>query len=111
MGAPFAKAYRDIRKLPATSEGLQQAVARVHRSLNFTAGNSVFKDNLDQFVQQKPAFKPVMVDIEQFFGSSRQVFFEPQAEHQAGEVPLDWLRNFCRRCRDCERGLIPEKRT
>lgn len=109
MGAPFAKAYRDIRKLPATSEGLQQAVARVHRSLNITAGNSVFKDNLDQFVQQKPAFKPVMVDIEQFFGLSRQVFFEPQAEHQAGEAPLDWLRNFCRRCRDCERGLIPEK--
>jgi mxaA protein len=110
MGAPFAKAYRDIRKLPPTSEGLQQAVARVHKSLNITAGNSVFNDNLDQFVEQKPAFKPVKADIEHFFGLSRQVFFEPQATHQAGEAPLDWLRSFCRRCRDCERGLTPEKR-
>ncbi len=109
MGAPFAKAYRDIRKLPATSEGIQQAVARVHKSLNITAGNSVFSDNLDQFVAHKPAFKPVKADIERFFGLSRHVFFEPQAAHQAGEAPLDWLRSFCRRCRDCERGLIPEQ--
>ncbi|HLD10311.1 MAG TPA: hypothetical protein VJB68_09725 [Methylophilaceae bacterium] len=110
MGAPFAKAYRDIRKLPTTPEGLQQAVARVHKSLNATAGNSVFSDNLDQFVAQKPAFKPVKTDIERFFGLSRQVFFEPQATHQAGEAPLDWLRSFCRRCRDCERGLTPDIR-
>ncbi len=111
MGAPFAKAYRDLRKLPTTPEGLQQAVARVHKSLNATAGNSVFSDNLDQFVAQKPAFKPVKADIERFFGLSRQVFFEPQAPHQAGEAPLDWLRSFCRRCRDCERGLTPEQST
>lgn len=111
MGAPFAKAYRDIRKLPTTSEGLQRAVVRVHKSLNITAGNSVFSDNLDQFVQQKPAFKPVKADIERFFGLSRQVFFEPQATHQTGEAPLDWLRSFCRHCRDCERGLTPEKIT
>jgi mxaA protein len=70
MGAPFAKAYRDIRKLPATSEGLRQAVARVHKSLNLTAGNSIFNDNLDQFIADKPAFKPVRADIERFFGLS-----------------------------------------
>jgi len=111
MGAPFAKAYRDIRKLPATPEGIQQAVARIHKSLNATAGNSVFSDSLDQFIAQKPAFEPVKADIKRFFGLSRQVFFEPQAAHQAGDAPLDWLRSFCRRCRDCERGLTPEKRT
>jgi len=111
MGAPFAKAFRDIRKLPDSADGLQQAVARVHKSLNLTAGNSVFNDNLDQFVLHKPAFKPVKADIEHFFGLSRQVFFEPQAAHQVGEAPLDWLRSFCRRCRDCERGLTPETRT
>lgn len=111
MGAPFAKAYRDIRKLPPTQEGLQQAVARVHKSLNATAGNIVFNDNLDQFVKHKPAFEPVKADIERFFGLSRQVFFEQKATHQAGETPLDWLRHFCRRCRDCERGLTPERST
>ncbi len=108
MGAPFARAFRDIRKLPDNTDGLQQAVARVHKSLNATAGHSLFNDNLDQFISRKPAFKPVRAEIERFFGLSRQVFFEPQAAHEAGEAPLLWLRRFCRHCRDCERGLTPE---
>jgi mxaA protein len=113
MGGPFARACRDInklRKLPAADVALQQAVARVHQSLNATAGSSVFGDTLDSFLQKKPTFAPVKTDIEQFFGLSRQVFFEPQAAHQVGDSPLNWLRDFCRRCRDCERGLIPDKR-
>jgi mxaA protein len=108
MGAPFAKAFRDIRKLPDNTDGLQQAVARMHKALNATAGHSLFSDNLDLFITQKPAFKPVKAEIERFFGLSRQVFFEPQAGHEAGEAPLLWLRRFCRHCRDCERGLVPE---
>ena len=113
MGGPFARACRDInklRKLPATDVALQQAVARVHQSLNATAGSSVFYDTLDSFLQKKPTFAPVKNDIKQFFGLSRQVFFEPQAAHQVGDSPLSWLRDFCRRCRDCERGLNPEER-
>ena len=113
MGGPFARAYRDInklRKLPATDTALKQAVARVHQSLNATAGSSVFGDTLDNFLQKKPAFTPIKADIEHFFGLSRQVFFEPQAAHQVGDSPFGWLREFCRRCRDCERGLIPEER-
>ena len=113
MGGPFARAYRDInklRKLPATDTALKQAVARVHQSLNATAGSSVFYDTLDSFLQKKPTFAPVKNDIKQFFGLSRQVFFEPQAAHQVGDSPLSWLRDFCRRCRDCERGLNPEER-
>jgi mxaA protein len=108
MGAPFAKAFRDIRKLPDNTDSLQQAVARMHKALNATAGHSLFHDNLDKFISQKPAFKPVEAEIDHFFGLSRQVFFEPQAQHQAGEAPLLWLRSFCRHCRDCERGLVPE---
>lgn len=108
MGAPFAKAFRDIRKLPDNTDGLQQAVARMHKALNATAGHSLFSDNLDLFITQKPAFKPVKDEIDRFFGLSRQVFFEPQAGHEAGEAPLLWLRRFCRHCRDCERGLVPE---
>ena len=113
MGGPFARAYRDInklRKLPATDTALKQAVARVHQSLNATAGSSVFGDTLDNFLQKKPAFTPIKADIEHFFGLSRQVFFEPQAAHQVGDSPFGWLREFCRRCRDCERGLTPEER-
>ncbi|HSH72518.1 MAG TPA: hypothetical protein VK974_05605 [Methylophilaceae bacterium] len=108
MGRPFGKAYRDIRKLPATPEALQQAVARMHLAINATAGSSIFTDNLDTLIASKPAFAPVKTDMERFLGLSRQVFFEPQAKHDAGSEPLVWLKGFCRRCRDCERGLTPD---
>ena len=108
MGGPFARSYREIRRLPNTPQGIQQAVSSMHASLNATAGNSLFADNLDQFLAQKPAFKAIKTEMEQFFGLSRQVFFEPNANHEAGSNPIQWLAQFCRRCRDCERGLVPD---
>ncbi len=111
MGGPFAKAYRNIRKQDNTPQGLQKAVANTHEALNITAGNSLFSGNLDAFLDKKPAFNAIKPELEQFFGLSRQVFFEPSAHHQAGDDPLIWLAQFCRRCRDCERGLIPDSKT
>ncbi len=112
MGAPFAKAFRDIRKMPETSEGLQKAVARLHESLNKTAGNSLFSSNLADFLKIKPAFQPMKQEIEQFFSLSRQVFFEEQsvsgAVRNSSETPKTWLLKFCRHLRDCERGLRPD---
>ena len=97
--------------MPNTPEGIQQAVASVHESLNATAGNSLFSGNLDQFLTQKPAFNAIRTELDQFFGLSRQVFFEPNAQHQVGNNPIQWLAQFSRRCRDCERGLIPDTLT
>ncbi len=108
MGGPFAKSYRQIRKQANTSEGIRNAVSSMHVALNATAGHSLFNDNLDEFLAIKPAFKAIKTEIQQFFGLSNQVFFEPSAQHQAGSDPLNWLAQFCRRCRDCERGLIPD---
>lgn len=108
MGGPFAKAYRDIRKLPDTPEGTEQAIARVHQSLNKTAGTSLFRYNLDEFLQAKPGFTPLKADIEDFFGLSRQVFFEPSTQHALEVEQKKWLLKFCRHLRDCERGLKPE---
>lgn len=108
MGGPFAKSYREVIKLPNTPQSIQQAVSSMHASLNATAGNSLFADNLDQFLAQKPAFKTIKLELDQFFGLSRQVFFEPNAKHDVGDNPVQWLAQFCRRCRDCERGLIPD---
>ncbi len=107
MGAPFAKAYRDIRKMPDDAAGIQQAVARVHQSLNKTAGSSVFSNNIEHFLQTKPAFIPMKKDLEQFFDLSRRVFFEPQITIDTNEKPKAWLLTFCRHLRDCERGLNP----
>ena len=108
MGGPFAKAYRDIRKLPDTADGLQKAVARVHQSLNTTAGGSLFGNNVADLIKNKPAFAPMQTNIEQFFGLSRQVFFEPEATTQLNDSPKAWLLKFCRQLRDCERGLPVE---
>jgi mxaA protein len=103
MGGPFARAYRDLKKLPTTSVGLSQGISRLHQALNTTAGNSVFDG--DAFLSRKPGFAPVGNDIDQFFGLSRSVFFEPTAPHGIDGDAMEWLRKFCRRCRDCERGL------
>lgn len=108
MGAPFAKAYRDIRKMPDTAAGLQQTTARIHESLNKTAGTSLFANNVDSFIQDKPAFSPVKQDIEKFFALSRKVFFEPDSAQNLNEHSKAWLMKFCRQLRDCERGLRPE---
>lgn len=102
MGRPFARALRDIKRLPASDESLSQAVQRVHLAFNTTAGASVFDSH--SFIEQKPGFAPVQSDIDRFFGLSRTVFFEPGAAHGI-EDPMNWLKQFCRRCRDCERGL------
>lgn len=103
MGGPFARAYRDLKKLPATAEGLSQGVARLHQALNTAAGNSVF--DASSFLARKPAFGPVSEELGQFFGLSRTVFFEPTAPHGIDGDAMAWLRKLCRRCRDCERGL------
>lgn len=114
MGRPFARAYRDLRKLakaPApTPQTLQLAVSRLHKAFNTTAGQGVFADNIDMLIATKPGFAIVRDDIAVFFQLSRQVFFEPGASHQAGKDPMQWLLQFCRRCRDCERGLKPDTR-
>lgn len=107
MGAPFAKAYRDIRKIPNTTEGLKTAVARLHTSLNITAGSILFSSNLADFLHKKPAFTPLKAELEKFFTLSSEVFFESSAATHLGENPKDWLLKFCRHLRDCERGLIP----
>jgi mxaA protein len=108
MGGPFARSYREIRKLPNTPQGIQNAVSSIHAALNATAGNSLFSVNLDDFLAKKPAFKAIETEMAQFFGLSRQVFFEPNAQHQVGNNPIQWLAQFSRRCRDCERGLVPD---
>ncbi len=103
MGLPFARAYRDLKKLPSSPEGISQAIARLHQAFNATAGTGVFEAR--PFIAHQPEFAPLQADIERFFNLSRTVFFEPTAPHGIEGDVLVWLRQFCRRCRDCERGL------
>jgi len=113
MGGPFARAYRDLRKLrklPASDETLKLGLARVHQAFNLSLGASVFSDSVDQFLQQKPAFSVMRRDINRFFDLSRHAFFVRADAQSMEEDPHAWLLQFTRHCRDCERGLRPEKR-
>lgn len=109
MGGAFAKSFRAVRKTPDSAEGLKQAVSALHLALNTTAGMSIFNDNLDAFLHQHPNFHPVKPEIQEFLNLSRHVYFEPSfkprsIDHNAHQ----WLVQFARHCRDCERGLIPD---
>lgn len=106
MGAPFAKAYREIRKLNNTPEDLKQGIARVHQSLNKTAGNSLFNNNLDEFIRNKANFASMQAEIIQFFDLSHHVFFDAKTTIDYAQSRT-WLLQFCRHMRDCERGLKP----
>lgn len=107
MGAPFAKAYRDIRKMPDNEAGIQEAVARLHAALNTSAGGIVFSNNLTAFLTENPAYAPLKQELERFFTLSSQVFFAPVALTHLGISPKLWVQHFCRQLRDCERGLRP----
>lgn len=112
MGGAFAKAHRQVRKTANDTAGLQQAVSIVHQAINTTAGMSVFNDNTSTFLHTHPKFTPLRAEFEAFFGLSRQVYFEPSFKlhnaFAAAENPHQWLVQFTRRCRDCERGLVPD---
>ncbi len=108
MGRPFAVASRKINRLSSSPENIKKGIAIIHDSLNLTAGNSLFNDNLDFFLTQRPQFIPLRKDFQRFFGLSHHVFFSTENDHDTGSDALYWLKEFCRSCRDCERGLIPE---
>jgi mxaA protein len=110
MGRPFAQASRQLRTLSAKDpEHLKSALSSLHKAINTTAKYSVFSDNLDAFLLQYPSFKSIEAELNKFFTLSHQVFFDTQstASHDAKSVV--WLKNFCKQCRDCERGLKPAK--
>jgi mxaA protein len=108
MGGAFAKAYRSVGKLPENDEGLKQSISVVHQAIQKVAGHSVFGNNVDLFLQEKPAYQPARPEIERFFNLSRQVFFDSKTPLDLGMPAKQWLRKFCRHMRDCERGLIPD---
>lgn len=108
MGAPFARAYREVKKLDDSPDGIKQAVSCVHAAMNKTAGMSLFSHNLAALLDSKPTFKPAQYEIVKFFGFSHQVFFEDCSQPLNSVNPRTWLLTLCRQLRDCERGLVPD---
>ena len=100
---PFTLAWRSIRGLGPASSDLQwrAALRRLHEALNRTAGEVVFEHGIDRFVNAQPRFEPLRDELVVFFQQSRREFF---AAGDEGGRDRAWLVEFCRRCRDAERG-------
>lgn len=107
MGGPFAKAFRNIRKLSVGDVTCQEAMSLIHEALNTTAGQSVFKDNLVLLFAKKPSFHYAEPLIQEFFARSHQTFFESTHPQKMTDDDKSWLLSVCKTLRDCERGLRP----
>ena len=75
---PFARACRDLRRLArhaSEAEVLGEAVRRLHRAFDQTAGRSVFLEQLDRFFGEHPRYALLRGETEEFFRRSRAAFF------------------------------------
>ncbi|KQU77202.1 MULTISPECIES: hypothetical protein [unclassified Rhizobacter] len=100
---PFASAWRQLDDLPADSPAADRRAAfqRVHEALNRTAGEVVFAHGVDRFVAAQPRYAGLRDELLMFFDQSRREFF---ADAPPAANDGRWLREFCRKCRDAERG-------
>ena len=74
---PFARAWSELRRLPARPEPEQwQAACRsLHRALNASAGEVLFEPGLERFIGANPVFRAERDTIARFMQVSREVFF------------------------------------
>jgi mxaA protein len=68
----------------------------------------VFSDTTDTLFKKAPSFRSIQTELNQFFALSNEVFFDGQQAANPGQY-MQWLKTFCKQCRDCERGLKPAK--
>lgn len=102
MGGAFARAYRQIRRLPRSPKHETQALLRLHQAFDQVYGASLFAADIDDFIAGHPQFRPARADIATFFSRSGQRLFGGQT----GDARLfDDLLALARRLRHCERGL------
>lgn len=100
---PFAWAYRDLRQLARRADGeeaFREALRRVHRAFNQTAGRPLFAEQLEAFFAEHPRFAQMQSTTVKFFELSRVEFFGIGA----GERPMDWLLAFSHDWRAVEAG-------
>lgn len=103
MGGPFSASYRKVSGLGASHEDITAAVVSIQRAFNLTYGENLFVGNLDDFLRKHPNFSKLKSEIEEFFNLTQDVLFGVKTENHL--KPLSALAEFCKSCRDCERGV------
>ena len=101
---PFNQAYREVDKLARGAEinAYQRTLEQLHRALNETAGRSLFVDNIDPFLANRPIPPGLAAMTREFFQVSRNQFFAGGGPNE--HYSIAWMRDFCRAWRDVERG-------
>jgi mxaA protein len=103
MGGPFARGYRHLSSLSEQHSSLGDAVTAIHQAFRQTYGENLLPDNLDNFLASHPSFHAIRSEIEQFFTSANFVLYGVTSAGAHGS--FSELQEFCRLCRDCERGV------
>lgn len=99
QAAPFrsaAKALRKLRRQPQNAETMKTALKVVHEAFNRTAGYTLFRGGLAEFMEQHSELAGVVEEIEQFFTYSEGVFFVPGNKATTGDYSLSRMETLCR---------------
>jgi len=107
----FARTYRSISKMKATSANIQKAITEMHRAFDLVTKKTLFKDNLQDLYAKNSSFENIDNELREFFKLSTLVFFNTSNKKYDHDEILKWLKNFSRHCRDCERKLIVDKKS
>jgi mxaA protein len=101
---PFASVQRRLTRLATDAPAADWLAAwrAVHSALNASAGHVLHAEVLDPFMAEQPRFASLRADLERFFDRSQALFFGAEPLHADDHA---WLRAFCKRCADAERGL------
>ncbi len=96
---PFKRAVDELSALSPPQNAA--ALSRVHEAINTLHGRPLFSRQLGEFFRRNPEYQSLAGQFEWFFNLSNRFFFA------GGDISQeDWhkLRQFCRQCREIERG-------
>ena len=107
-GGAFAKAHRRIKRLSKkpvtkTAKDEKQALVYLHEAFNQHYGANIFARDIDHFIQLRPTFKKMKVDIEQFFDDSNHSLYAIETNNSAKVI--EDLLTLSKQLRHCERGI------
>ncbi len=102
MNGAFARASRQIKKLPATPAGQKQAALLLQQAFNTSWGVNVLTSNVSELLAQRPRFQPLEAEIKAFFTQAGALLYAGQPSQP--DAFMQQTTMLSRRLRDCERG-------
>lgn len=101
MNGAFARAHRQMKKLPRNQASEKEALSQLHQAFNRVHGANLFESDIADFLTKHPQYSKLGRDIEQFFQRSSQTLFS-EWNHDSAQF-IGELISLSKRLRDCER--------